>query len=131
MVCVLSTPPKELIKFIKDNKILGVNQNNPCGTADAVKSALKKIPDRPNNKILILYGDVPFISTKSLNIMINKLDKSDLCIGTFNQVNPTGYGRIVREDNKIRRIIEEKDANDKTKKSKRLIQVSFVLKKVF
>ena len=116
VVCVLSTPPKELIKFIKDNKILGVNQNNPCGTADAVKSALKKIPDRPNNKILILCGDVPFISTKSLNIMINKLDKSDLCIGTFNQVNPTGYGRIVREDNKIRRIIEEKDANDKTKK---------------
>ncbi len=116
VVCVLSTPPKELIKFIKDNKILGVNQNNPCGTADAVKSALKKIPDRPNNKILILCGDVPFISTKSLNIMIKKLDKSDLCIGTFNQVNPTGYGRIVREDNKIRRIIEEKDANDKTKK---------------
>ena len=116
VVCVLSTPPKELIKFIKDNKILAVNQNNPCGTADAVKSALKKIPDRPNNKILILCGDVPFISTKSLNIMIKKLDKSDLCIGTFNQVNPTGYGRIVREDNKIRRIIEEKDANDKTKK---------------
>ena len=116
VVCVLSTPPKELIKFIKDNKILAVNQNNPCGTADAVKSALKKIPDRPNNKILILCGDVPFISAKSLNIMIKKLDKSDLCIGTFNQVNPTGYGRIVREDNKIRRIIEEKDANDKTKK---------------
>ena len=116
VVCVLSTPPKELIKFIKDNKILAVNQNNPCGTADAVKSALKKIPDRPNNKILILCGDVPFISAKSLNIMIKKLDKSDLCIGTFNQVNPIGYGRIVREDNKITRIIEEKDANDKTKK---------------
>ena len=72
---------------------------------------LKKIPDKPNNKILILCGDVPFISAKSLNIMIKKLDKSDLCIGTFNQVNPTGYGRIVREDNKIRRIIEEKDAS--------------------
>ena len=55
VVCVLSTPPKELIKSIKDNKILGVNQNNPCGTADAVKSALKKIPDKPNNKILILF----------------------------------------------------------------------------
>ena len=86
------------------------------GTADAVKKSALKIPDRPNNKILILCGDVPFISAKSLNIMIKKLDKSDLCIGTFNQVNPTGYGRIVREDNKIRRIIEEKDANDKTKK---------------
>ena len=116
VVCVLSTPPKELIKFIKDNKIIGVNQNNPCGTADAVKSALKKIPDRSKNKILILCGDVPFISSKSLNVMVKKLDKSDLCIGTFNQENPTGYGRIVREDNKITRIIEEKDANDKIKK---------------
>ena len=116
VVCVLSSPPKELIKFIKDNKILGVNQNNPCGTADAVKSALKKIPNRPKNKILILCGDVPFISSKSLNIMIKKLNKSDLCIGTFNQQNPTGYGRILRENNKIIRIIEEKDADDKIKK---------------
>ena len=61
VVCVVSTPPKELINFVKDNKILGVNQNNPCGTADAVKSVLKKIPNRPKNKILILCGDVPFI----------------------------------------------------------------------
>ena len=116
VVCVLSTPPKELIKFIKDKKILSVNQNNPCGTADAVKSALKKIPHRPKNNILILCGDVPFISSKSLNAMIKKLNKSDLCIGTFNQQNPTGYGRILRQDNKIMRIIEEKDANDKIKK---------------
>ena len=116
VVCVLSSPPKELNKFIKDNKILGVNQNNPCGTADAVKSAIKKIPNRPKNNILILCGDVPFVSSTSLNVMIKKLNKSDLCIGTFHQQNPTGYGRILREDNKITRIIEEKDANDKVKK---------------
>ena len=67
IVCVLSDPPKELTTFIKDNKIQSVNQKNPCGTADAVKSALKKISNRKKNNILILCGDVPFISPRSLN----------------------------------------------------------------
>ena len=94
IVCVLSNPPDELTKFIKDNKIQSALQLNPSGTADAVKSALKKIPNNPKNKILILCGDVPFISAKSLNIMIKKLNLSDLCLGTFNQDNPSGYGRV-------------------------------------
>ena len=116
VVCVVSNPPKELMKFIKDNKITAVNQKNPCGTADAIKAALKKIPNRAKNNILILCGDVPFISSKSLNIMIKKLNRSDLCLGTFNQENPMGYGRVVREDNKIIKIVEERDATEKIRK---------------
>ena len=116
IVCVLSDPPKELTKFIKDNKIHSVNQKNPCGTADAVKSALKKISTGTKNNILILCGDVPFISPRSLNIMIKKLNQSDLCLGTHYQDNPTGYGRVVREDNKIIKIVEEKDATEKIRK---------------
>ena len=52
IVCVLSNPPDELTKFIKDNKIQSAMQLNPFGTADAVKSALKKtakIVDKQNS----------------------------------------------------------------------------------
>ena len=116
IICVLSNPPEELTKFIKENNIKSALQKKPSGTADAVKSALKKIPSKRNNNILILCGDVPFISSQSLNIMIKKLSQSDLCLGTFNQVNPKGYGRVIRDGNKVIKIVEEKDASEKIKK---------------
>ena len=116
IVCVLSNPPEILKTFIKEKKITSVIQKNPCGTADAVKSALKKIPVKKNNKILILCGDVPFISSRSLAAMVKRVDNSDLCLGTFHQSNPTGYGRVIRDGNNIVKIIEEKDATNKIKK---------------
>ena len=116
IICVLSNPPVELTKFIKENNIKSALQKKPSGTADAVKSALKKIPSKRNNNILILCGDVPFISSQSLNIMIKKLSQSDLCLGTFNQVNPKGYGRVIRDGHKVIKIVEEKDASEKIKK---------------
>ena len=116
IICVLSNPPEELTKFIKENNIKSALQKKPSGTADAVKSALKKIPSKRNNNILILCGDVPFISSQSLNIMIKKLSQSDLCLGTFNQANPKGYGRVIRDGHKVIKIVEEKDASEKIKK---------------
>ena len=116
IICVLSNPPVELTKFIKENNIKSALQKKPSGTADAVKSALKKISSKRNNNILILCGDVPFISSQSLNIMIKKLSQSDLCLGTFNQANPKGYGRVIRDGNKVIKIVEEKDASEKIKK---------------
>ena len=116
IICVLSNPPVELTKFIKENNIKSALQKKPSGTADAVKSALKKISSKRNNNILILCGDVPFISSQSLNIMIKKLSQSDLCLGTFNQANPKGYGRVIRDGHKVIKIVEEKDASEKIKK---------------
>ena len=116
IICVLSNAPEELTKFIKENNIKSALQKKPSGTADAVKSALKKIPSKRNNNILILCGDVPFISSQSLNIMIKKLSQSDLCLGTFNQANPKGYGRVIRDGHKVIKIVEEKDASEKIKK---------------
>jgi len=116
IICVMSNPPKELITFIKDKSIKTAIQKNTIGTADAVKCALKKLPNKSNNKVLILCGDVPFISTKSLTLMVKKLDNSDLCLGTFNQPKPEGYGRVIRSGSRITKITEEKDASEKIRK---------------
>ena len=116
IVCVLGNSPQQLKDFIKKNKIQSVDQKNPCGTADAVKTAISSMPVNKNNKILILCGDVPFISPATLKRMVSKLDNSDLCLGTYIQENPAGYGRIIRDNKKIVEIIEEKDASSKIKK---------------
>jgi bifunctional UDP-N-acetylglucosamine pyrophosphorylase/glucosamine-1-phosphate N-acetyltransferase len=60
---------------------------------------------------LILYGDVPLTRAASLQALMNAAGKDKLVILTAQMSDPTGLGRIIREDGKIRRIVEQKDAN--------------------
>ena len=93
---------------------IGINANiylqkEQIGTADAVKVALNDINE--NEKILILYGDVPLIKEETLKKLCNQ--ESDLSILTTNLETPTGYGRTLKDkENNVLGIIEEKDAED-------------------
>jgi len=60
---------------------------------------------------LILYGDVPLTRTASLQRLVDSAGSDKLGILTITMDDPTGYGRIVREDGKIVRIVEQKDAS--------------------
>ena len=106
IICVLGDAPKELLDFVKKNKLKTVLQKKPRGTADAVKIAIKSKAIKNNNKILILCGDVPFISSKSLKEIIKKTNDNDICLGTTLLENPGGYGRIVRQNNNIIKIVD-------------------------
>ena len=94
-------------------KKIGINANTflqkeQIGTADALKTTLKDIDK--NEKILILYGDVPLINEETLKKLCNQ--ESDLSILTTNLENPTGYGRTLKDkENNVLGIIEEKDAD--------------------
>ncbi|HRK98542.1 MAG TPA: bifunctional UDP-N-acetylglucosamine diphosphorylase/glucosamine-1-phosphate N-acetyltransferase GlmU [Alphaproteobacteria bacterium] len=93
-------------------------QKQQKGTADAVKSALKELPDF-KGQILILYGDVPLVSYSTLDNLLNH-HRSDKNFGAtvlaMAAPNPTGYGRIFQNaDGTLNRIIEEKDASDDEK----------------
>ena len=91
-------------------------QKKQNGTADAVLSAKKLI--KSNSDILVLCGDVPLISLVSLKKLINNFYKKKL-FGTmlaFNSKNPFSYGRVISEDNKVKKVIEEINATSKIKK---------------
>ena len=93
-------------------------QKNPIGTADAVKSALDSI--NTDSKVLVLYGDVPLIKRETLNNLISITDES-LTILSTELKNPTGYGRVKKNENgAVISIIEEKDASDDEKKVKEI-----------
>ncbi len=103
-----------VLKHLQNIKgsISTVIQANQLGTADAVKSAM---PNTKNQKILILYGDVPLISEDSLRELIKK-SKDGFSILTTSLDNPFGYGRVVTNaDNIAQAIVEEKDATDDQK----------------
>jgi len=92
-------------------------QKEQLGTADAVKTTLNQIKD--NDKVLVLYGDVPLIRKTTLEDLCSI--KSDISILTTILKNPTGYGRVVKDENDFAiSIIEEKDATDSQKEIKEI-----------
>lgn len=94
-------------------------QKEPEGTADAVKAAIRHINESAE-KILILSGDVPLIQAELLSKIIEN-HKGELTLVTTEVDNPSGYGRIIRnEQNKVIKIVEEKNANNLEKSIKEI-----------
>lgn len=93
-----------------DDGIQFVKQDPQLGTGHAVMQAVPHCDD--SDVTLVLYGDVPLINAATLQQLITKAEKNKLAILTVQMNDPTGYGRIVREDNKITRIVEQKDASE-------------------
>jgi bifunctional UDP-N-acetylglucosamine pyrophosphorylase/glucosamine-1-phosphate N-acetyltransferase len=91
-------------------------QEPQLGTGHAVTQALPVLDD--TQPTLVLYGDVPLTTSTTLQKLVAAAGKDKLAVLTVDLDDPTGYGRIVREQNKIVRIVEQKDANE----TERLIQ---------
>ena len=89
-------------------------QDERLGTAHAVQCAEAALGGS-NTAILILYGDVPFVTIGTLRSLLATLDGADLAILTRTLPNPSGYGRIVRDDNgRLLRIVEQGDTTPET-----------------
>ena len=106
-------------KELKD-KFPGIKyafQKEPNGTGAAVEVALNEIKDKEGD-VIILSGDTPLLSKESLEKLINYHEKNALnvTIMTFCPENPTGYGRIIRKEDEIIGIVEERDASPTQKK---------------
>lgn len=89
-----------------------VKQEEQLGTGHAVLSAIDYIKDEGN--VLILYGDTPLITEETINLLLKYHDdnKLDVTVATMILDNPFGYGRIIKEDNKFKKIVEQKDTTE-------------------
>ena len=102
---------KEDPSFSKVSTVLQAEQK---GTGHALLQALPKLDVL--EPTLVLYGDVPLTSKKTLSKLAKLADgvrgqDSALALLTQDLSNPTGYGRIVRDaDGSVKEIVEEKDA---------------------
>lgn len=99
---------EQVQKTINDPNINWVEQAEQLGTGHAVQQAMPQIDD--DSISLILYGDVPLIKQSTLKNLINKAQASGIALLSVILDNPTGYGRIIRDNNKIQAIVEQKDA---------------------
>ena len=86
-------------------------QRERLGTGHAVMQALPFL--QRVERVVILYGDVPLITERTLRAMLLGLESTDLVLLTERLDDPTGYGRIVRDTTgRIVAIVEQKDANE-------------------
>ncbi|MBC8328519.1 MAG: NTP transferase domain-containing protein [Planctomycetes bacterium] len=83
-------------------------QESARGTADAVMAALPLLPDQ--GKVLILCGDTPLISPETLSFLVEQAGGALL---TAEVADPTGYGRILRdEEGGLAGIVEQADCDE-------------------
>ena len=86
-----------------------VEQTEQLGTGHAVDMATPFLKD--DEDVLVLYGDVPLTKVSTLESLLAAKPKDGMGLLTVHLANPTGYGRIVRDDNNtVVGIIEQKDA---------------------
>lgn len=86
-----------------------VIQKERLGTAHAVQQAQESLKDF-DGKVLVLYGDTPLITNETLQKMIES--KAEVTVLGFTPDNPFGYGRLVVSNDKLERIVEQKEANE-------------------
>jgi len=86
-----------------------VEQKEQLGTGHAVDMASPFLKD--DEDVLVLYGDVPLTKVSTLQKLLAVKPENGMGLLTVNLANPNGYGRIVRQDNTVIGIIEQKDAS--------------------
>jgi bifunctional UDP-N-acetylglucosamine pyrophosphorylase/glucosamine-1-phosphate N-acetyltransferase len=90
-----------------------VLQADQLGTGHAVDQASPNFED--DEKILVLYGDVPLISEETIENLLEAQPTGGIALLTVELENPMGYGRIVRRNGPVVAIVEQKDATDEQK----------------
>ena len=103
---VLSAVAADDLRFAK--------QEPQLGTGHAVAQAIPVLDE--SVPTLVLYGDVPLTSAASLQRLMDVAGNDRLAILTAEMPDPTGLGRIVRENGEIKRIVEQKDATEEERR---------------
>lgn len=93
---------------LADDKLTFVLQAEQHGTGHAVKQSLPQLSD--DSVTLVLYGDVPLTRPATLRPLVDAACSGKLGLLTVNLAQPDGYGRIVRDNGNVSRIVEHKDA---------------------
>ena len=121
IVAVVGYKKEEVMKVLGDN-IKYAYQDEMLGTGHAVMQAKEYLKGK-KGKVLVLNGDVPLIRPETLNKLIEKSieNKEYTTLLTAIYDDPTGYGRIVRDEGgNIEGIVEEKDTTPEQKKIKEI-----------
>ena len=69
-----------------------------------------------NDRVLILNGDMPLVTTESLEALV--AGDADINMSVIRMDDPSGYGRVVIDEENVKEIVEEKDCSEEQKEIK-------------
>ncbi|WP_082554323.1 bifunctional UDP-N-acetylglucosamine diphosphorylase/glucosamine-1-phosphate N-acetyltransferase GlmU [Aeromicrobium sp. Root495] len=98
-----------------DPTIVQVVQEEQRGTGHAVQVALDALAEEPEGTVLVTYADVPLLTGQTLSelVLTHRHAQNAVTILSAEVTDPTGYGRIVRDESgAVQAIREHKDASD-------------------
>ena len=112
-IVVVGHKAEQIKAAFSERELTFVEQKERLGTGHAVLQAYDAIEKAQPDKVVVLCGDVPLISSELVKVLGEAHPPSVL---GFYADDPFGYGRIVTDDNgEFVKIVEEKDASDEEK----------------
>jgi len=120
IIMVVGFKKEEVFEELKDEKVEYVEQKELKGTGNAVLCTESLLCDYYGD-IVVLNGDVPFITEKTIRelIKLHRESRSSCSFLTTILNEPKGFGRIIKDKNgKVLEIVEELNANEEQKKIK-------------
>ncbi len=114
-ITVVIAHQKERVKgtiqqYFDDIRFVEQDAENFPGTGGAVMNINPK-----HEKVLVLNGDMPLVDAQSLKGFLDV--EGDIVMSIFDLPDPSGYGRVIIDENEVCYIVEQKDANEEELKT--------------
>lgn len=93
--------------------VRSVIQPDQLGTGHAVQVALDDLELREDGHVLIAYGDMPLVGAATFRAIVEAVESDPgvaLAIVTAKMPLPSNFGRVIRRDGTVQRIVEARDA---------------------
>jgi bifunctional UDP-N-acetylglucosamine pyrophosphorylase/glucosamine-1-phosphate N-acetyltransferase len=126
---VVGSQKKDVKKEVPSGKIEFITQQRQLGTAHAVQAAKNSLIKGRGKDVLIINGDLPLMTPKTLRPMLalHRKEGNSLTFLSAELEDPSGFGRVVHSGDKIR-IIEDKDATASERRIKEVNAGVYVFK---
>lgn len=121
-VAVIVGENKQEIEEILKEEVIYLEQKQCLGTGHAIMQAVSYLEGK-EGKVLIANGNIPLITPETIQTLIEKSQKEDETATVLTGIisEPVGYGRIIRTNNAITEIVEEKEL---TQAQEKLLEVN-------
>ena len=116
-LCIVKGYCGEQIDAYLNGRYPTVLQAEQRGTGHAVMQAADFLSQEREGSVLVLCGDAPFLDADTIRAarQMHEAQGNAVTVITARLSDPTGYGRIIRDGESLRAIVEEKDANEQQK----------------
>jgi bifunctional UDP-N-acetylglucosamine pyrophosphorylase/glucosamine-1-phosphate N-acetyltransferase len=121
LLVVVGHQKEEVARAVAGPRVKFVPQRVQLGTAHAVLAARSRLRAHPEADVLVIHGDLPLITPEPLRQMVarHRRSRNALTFMTADLDDPSGFGRIIKEDGRTR-VVEQKEATPEQRKIQRV-----------